>query len=133
MRKFRVMINGRNFVIDPSGKKMGFYANRYVEAEGEIKAEYAAVDLIRQELRPYVKNDRTDVPMMYLKKIDELEDFEDALIPGKGCIWYSENEKDAEKAGQWWVSALIGGIVIAGLAGFLVINHKRKRNQYEEG
>lgn len=35
-------------------------------------------------------------------------------------------EKDPEKSGQWWISILIGAIVAAGLAAFLIMRGKRR-------
>ena len=42
----------------------------------------------------------------------------------------NEPEEEPEKAGQWWISILIGVAVIAGLAGILIIRAKKvKKNE----
>ena len=43
----------------------------------------------------------------------------------------TEPEEEPEKAGQWWISVIIGGVVIAGLAAFLIIRGK-KGKQHED-
>ena len=42
----------------------------------------------------------------------------------------AEPEEEQEKAGQWWVSLIIGAVVIAGLAAILIVRGKKgKRNE----
>lgn len=37
----------------------------------------------------------------------------------------ADSEEEPVRAGQWWVSVLIGGVIIAGLAGALILRKKR--------
>jgi hypothetical protein len=43
----------------------------------------------------------------------------------------AEPEEEPEKAGQWWVSVIIGVIIIAGLAVFLIIRSRKGKRQHE--
>lgn len=43
----------------------------------------------------------------------------------------AEPEEELEKAGQWWVSLIIGGVVIAALAAWLIVR-KKKGKQHED-
>jgi hypothetical protein len=45
----------------------------------------------------------------------------------------SEPEEEPEKAGQWWISILIGAVIAAGLAAFLIVRGKRRVKNDEMG
>ena len=66
MKKFKVCIKGKNFLvkIDEEAKKHGFYAARAVEAKDSTDAIDAAMDSIRAELKKDVLNDESDPPTM---------------------------------------------------------------------
>lgn len=51
MKKFKVFVRGENFLINLDGveQKMGFYTTRFVEAENEVAAEYAVMDILRSD------------------------------------------------------------------------------------
>lgn len=42
-----------------------------------------------------------------------------------------EPEEETEKAGQWWISLIIGGVVILGMTAWLLIDRKRKAKESE--
>lgn len=94
MKKFKIIIEGRNFLIhiEKFSKKMGFYTTRFVEAEDESKAESIALDLIRAELneRDIVLNDFMNPPMLYIEKNEEVLSYNKKEINGKGFTWYPE-------------------------------------------
>lgn len=97
MPKYRVFIQGRNFLIaGPDGEaKHGFYTARFMEAPNPQAAEDAAIAQLRarDSLREIVRNRDDDPPMMYVTEIDEIEAFEGARSPGdQGLIWYDESE-----------------------------------------
>ena len=62
MPKYKVEINGANFLINMEGRtaKHGFFTIRFVEAPDSVAAENAAVQMIRetQRLRDLVRNAR---------------------------------------------------------------------------
>lgn len=96
MKKFKIIVEGRNFLIniDKFPKKMGFYTIRFVEADDESKAESVALDLVRVELkeRDIILNDFANPPMLYIEQIEEVSSFNKKEIHGKGFTWYPENE-----------------------------------------
>lgn len=99
MKKYRVMINGRNFLIDLGQglTKHGFYTTRFVEASNPHDAEIKAVASLRQwdEVKALVKNKKDDPPMLYADEIVELTTF-DGVNRGveKGASWYKEKNDE---------------------------------------
>jgi hypothetical protein len=96
MRKFRVRLQGRNFLIPVEGKgesKHGFYTNRFVEAVDEMAAELAAVDQLRrkQSLRDVVRNTANDPPGIFLDELQELSSFDGLPSLDQGLVWYPED------------------------------------------
>ena len=100
MRKFRVRLQGSNFLIPVAGQgqsKHGFYSNRFVEADDEKTAELVAVDQLREKktLREVVRNAPEDPPRVVLQEIVELSSFDGVPVLDQGLVWYPE-----EAAGQ---------------------------------
>lgn len=99
MKKYKVFVRGENFLFNLDGvnQKMGFYTTRFVEAEDEEAAEYAVMDMLRNDpkLIKGVLNERSDSPMMYAEEIVELKSFKGFPVPGTGFAFYSE-ESEAE-------------------------------------
>jgi hypothetical protein len=99
MGKYRVQIEGKNFLLEMNGKvaEYGFITFRFVEAEDHSAAEDNAVQMLRgdQRLRDLVKNDRADPPVMDVLEIAELESV-DEMPQQPGLIWYPVNPK------RWW-------------------------------
>ena len=100
MPKYKVGINGANFLIDVDGRtaKYGFFTTRFVEAADSAAAESAAVQMIRdtQRLRDLVRNAPGDPPIMDVIAITEMESFDviKSLEPGFAC--YEERPR------RWW-------------------------------
>ena len=101
MKKYRVMINGRNFLIDlGSGlAKHGFYTTRFLEASDPSDAEIRAVESLRKwdEIKSLLKNKEDDPPMLFADEIVELSTFE-GVNRGveKGASWYKEKKDEYE-------------------------------------
>jgi hypothetical protein len=94
MNKYKVFIDGDNFDILLDGKvgKHGFFTTRFVEAKGSKEAEALAINLIRDELKSIVLNDRSDPPTLYVEENYEVDDFGDNLVPGTGFTWFKSEE-----------------------------------------
>lgn len=96
MSKYRVLLNGRNFLLSLDGRprKLGFYATRFVEARDAEGAENAAVELIRADdaLKGTVLNSRDDPPMLYADEVEEVGASGAAHHVSAGFSWYAEDE-----------------------------------------
>jgi hypothetical protein len=99
MSKYVVQIDGQNFLVDFEGNvaKRGFITFRCVEAPDVHSAEYAAVQLLRddQDLRAVVKNESSDPPVMNVIEVNEVESFDD-MESHNALIWYDVTPK------RWW-------------------------------
>jgi hypothetical protein len=100
MPKYKVEINGQNFLIDAAGHvaKHGFYTIRFVEAIDPAAAENSAVQMIRETpgLRDLVRNTSDDPPVMDVDQIVELESFDGIEHREPGFVWYAESPR------RWW-------------------------------
>ena len=89
-RKYRVLINGENFLFEVDGKlqKTGFYTTRFVEARNPEEAEEIAIALIKEDpkLSGIVLNEGSDPAMLYAEEIEEVRKLEQQL----GYAFYSE-------------------------------------------
>ncbi|HEX8141441.1 MAG TPA: hypothetical protein VF553_02530 [Pyrinomonadaceae bacterium] len=96
MSKYRVMINGENFLLNYDGQpqKLGFYVSRIVDAGSPEEAEYAAVDLVRSDswLKSNVLNEIEDPPMLYADEIEEIVEFDSERDVNTGFAWYTDAE-----------------------------------------
>ncbi len=99
MKKYQVMLEGKNFLLEHEGKilKHGFFTTRYVEANNPEEAELSAIDLIKNDstLTKSVRNDDFLEPMIYLDGLSEIESFNDMRVPGTGYSFYIEKK-------LWW-------------------------------
>lgn len=97
MAIFRVLVNGRNFLLDFDGeaRRVGFYATRTVEAATPDEAESAAVELLRRDalLREVTLNEQTDPPMMYVEEIIEVRNGKKDGDANTGFSFYTEAEE----------------------------------------
>ena len=91
-KRFRVLVNGTNFLIelDGSEQKCGFYATRYVEAENEELAETKVIEAFRtdRKLVKLIRNESNDSPALFANEIEKVEmnDSPDEF----GFAWYLE-------------------------------------------
>src|SRR5215475_6022537 len=99
MPKYWVEIDASNFLVSLDGwlDKYGFVTSRAVESENATAAEFAAVQMLRedQELRDLVQNEPGDPPVMDVIGITEVESF-DGLPAHMGRVWYPVNPR------RWW-------------------------------
>ena len=101
MKKYRVFINGQNFLLALDGKapqRNAFYTTRYVEVNTSEKAESIAIKLIKddKDLTKIVLNEQNNPPMLFAEEIKELESFEGIDVPGAGYTFYVEDEDNQE-------------------------------------
>jgi hypothetical protein len=100
MPKYKVEINGANFLIDMEGHtaKHGFFTTRYVESADSVAAENSVVRMIRetQNLRGLVRNAPDDPPFMDVTSVIELESFDGIENLEPGFVWYEE------RPSRWW-------------------------------
>jgi hypothetical protein len=96
MNKYRILIEGKNFIINIEGKnnKLGFITTRWVEARTEAEAEKSAIELIRNDpqLKDTVLNKKDDQPMLYAEEIVEIKSFEGVNPPGAGYGFYPQED-----------------------------------------
>ncbi|MEW6127167.1 MAG: hypothetical protein AB1757_09020 [Acidobacteriota bacterium] len=97
MQKFRVLINGENFLIEVEDKlqKMGFFVTRIIEAASMEEAEILAIDLLKQDarLKAIVRNQSDDPPMLYIEEKEEIQSGDLNNINNTGFSWYSCDKK----------------------------------------
>lgn len=98
MKRYKVFVRGENFLLNLDGEnqKVGFYTTRFVEAENEEAAEYAVMDMLRDDpqLARSVLNESSDPPMMYADEVEELISFKGFPVPGTGFSFYPEEGKE---------------------------------------
>ena len=93
MKKYSVLIEGGNFLINIEGSalKCGFFTTRFVVAETNSAEKKKAIELVKLELKDTVLNDVSDVPIMYVEKVIEVESFAGFSVPGSGFTWFQED------------------------------------------
>jgi hypothetical protein len=96
MSKYRVLINGENFLLNFDGQlqKLGFYVTRVVDARNPDEAELAAVNLVREDahLKGNVLNERDDPPTLFADEIEEIEKSDGAENVNTGFSWFTDDE-----------------------------------------
>jgi hypothetical protein len=96
MSKYRVLINGEDFLLNFDGQlqKLGLYVTRVVDAQNPDEAELAAVDLVREDsrLRGNILNERDDPPMLYAEEVEEIEESDGAENVNTGFSWFTDGE-----------------------------------------
>ena len=96
MKKYRLLINGKNFLIqtDLTLEKYGFFQTIFLESENSESAENKAVEIIRNsDLKELTINEENDPPMIYLEEIEEVQSFEGIESLNVGRSFYSEKEE----------------------------------------
>ena len=95
MNKYRVFLNGRNFLVDLGDglASHGFYTTRFVEANAPDEAELKAVDSVRrrEEIKPLLRNLPDAPPMLFAEEIEEIDTFEGIETLEQGITWYAED------------------------------------------
>lgn len=97
MRKFRVMLEGRNVALllrrwfRRRRENVGFFTTRLVSAEDETLAAQQAISLVRAELHESGMGAfQGDSIVVRCKQIEELSSFDDAEAPGRGFTFFPE-------------------------------------------
>ncbi len=95
MKKYRILVHGRNLLTKADGaqKRFGFYTNVFVEAFGAAEAESLAIDLLREDagLKEIVMNADDDPVVLTADEIQQAESFEGFQLPRTGLALYSES------------------------------------------
>jgi hypothetical protein len=98
MPKYRVLVEGKNFVLEVDGKRRryGFYQTVFVESADPRQAELDAVAVVRgsEELSKLVCNRSDDPPRLHLEKIEEIGKEKNLPTQTSGRILYPEK--------SWW-------------------------------
>jgi hypothetical protein len=97
MPAYRVLIEGRNFLLAHNGKtrRNGFYQTVFVQCSDPAEAEAAALRTVKDdaELKQLAQNQAHDPPTLHVDALHELEGSE--LLPeAKGRTYYIER--------SWW-------------------------------
>ncbi len=92
---FRTFIRGENFKMRVEGKvqALGFYTNRFVEADDQRGAELAALAAIKAEpkLQGTPVNERADPPRIYVEEIEEMHETSRPDV-SHGLMFFREDE-----------------------------------------
>jgi len=99
MKKYRLLLKGRNFLINDDGKhkKHGFHQNVFVDADSPRQAELSAISKIwhDKELKQITLNPDDDPPAIQLDTIWELDILDDVSQVETGRTFFIEKNK-------WW-------------------------------
>jgi len=100
MKKYRVMINGQNYLMNMEGlpKRMGFFKTYFLEAETPEDAENLAVQRIIDDPKweSSILNESYDPPVMYLHSLSELDTFDGVRRLETGYVFYPEESDEDE-------------------------------------
>lgn len=92
INKYRVLLNGRNFLLEMGDRvaSHGLYITRFVEANTPDEAELKAVNSIRkrEDIKPMLRNALDASPMLFAEEIEEIETFEGMENLEQGIAWY---------------------------------------------
>ena len=98
MKKYHLLMNGQNFLVDMEGKlaKHGFFQNFFIEAESPEQAEQLAVQKIRgdEDLKAITRNGEADPPLIALEEMRELASSDGIETVQSGKVWFLEK--------KWW-------------------------------
>ena len=90
---YRLLMLGKNFLIEGKTQPMSFYQSFILHAQNAEKAELKAVEKIQQndELQNLTLAKQSEGPMIFLDEIDELEghDHEEEQT---GRAWFTDQE-----------------------------------------
>jgi hypothetical protein len=95
MKKFRVFVQGKNYLMRVDGNtpcKFGFYTTAFVEACNAEQAEDAAVELLHNDfkLRDACENEISDPPIIEIDSIEEIHSFDGCTLPRTGLALFEE-------------------------------------------
>jgi len=94
MPRYRILINGRNFLLEVEGSasKHGFYQTHWVEAKDSEAAQAAAIMRVRksEDLKAATQNESTDAPMIFIEECEQILNFDSASANPTGLALYLE-------------------------------------------
>ncbi len=97
MAKYRVLLNGQNFLLDVDGEvgRHGFFTTRFVEAQDLDAAVETAIEHLRRErdVDNIGLNGSDDPPRVVAEKIEEIPSFDGVESPSPGLAFYSEDSE----------------------------------------
>jgi hypothetical protein len=96
MKKFIVMLEGRNFIFNYEGEptRFGFSTTRHVEAADAEEAERRAIQDVLEDdqLNASLLNDPSNPPRVTMTRIIEVESFDPDRSPQLGYIFYEDHD-----------------------------------------
>lgn len=95
MTRYRVLVNGKNCLLEVDGQvqKHGFYTTRIVSAGSPGEAEGRAIDAVRNlpRLRQVVLNDESDPPFVEAEEVNEVDPAFEEDEKTSGLAFYLED------------------------------------------
>ena len=95
-KKYIVMLEGRNFILDYEGEptRFGFSTTRHVEAADPEEAERRAIQDVRgdDQLNGSLLNDPSNPPRVTMTRAIEVESFDSDRSPELGYIFYEDHD-----------------------------------------
>ena len=95
-KKYIVMLEGRNFILDYEGEptRFGFSTTRHVEAADPEEAEHRAIQDVRgdDQLNESLLNDPSNPPRVTMTRAIEVESFDSDRSPEFGYIFYEDHD-----------------------------------------
>jgi hypothetical protein len=86
MGRYRVLINGQNFLLPREGRvqRLGFYTTRFVSAVDREAAKRLAIESVLNlpNLLDLVANIEQDPPLIDAEEVDELDSSDDSTDTG---------------------------------------------------
>lgn len=89
---YSVLIDGTNCWanLDGACRRLGFVTIRVAKAADADQAAAAALEQLKEELRPILLNKPEDVPEYTISEIYEIDEGTAKGIPRAGCTWYPD-------------------------------------------
>lgn len=95
MKRFRVLMNGSNFLLLLDGKvrRVGFFVTRFVLAPDHEQAELAAVEMLQADsVLRRARNARDDPPVLYVEEVEEAYGIQEQNGTQPGFAFYDDEE-----------------------------------------
>ena len=94
MRKYRVLIHGKNLLTNLDGvrRKAGFFTSVFVEALTAADAQSRALELVREDshVREMTLNHESDPLKLVIDEVREVDSFDSAGLPRTALSLYWE-------------------------------------------
>jgi hypothetical protein len=105
-RKFLILVEGRNFLLNIVGERghkelqrLGFFTHVHLEAPNETDAAKQAIAILRrdQELTNRVRNPADNRPTLSVTEIHELKSFDGCRQPRSSFILFQDPSSDSTR------------------------------------